>query len=182
MDFQNQNRGGLMKVLGVILILIVVVIVVWLIGGKGGISPDVFRPSNPLALPTVEGGTREVIRDSIDTPSELAANLPANIAIPMDVSPLGKGEQTLREFAVTGEAGRYVPDTIVANDGDVVTVSFTASDANYNMFFPDFGVYQTVSRGETKRFQFQVYPFGQYQFYCKDICAGNMEGTLVVNK
>ena len=65
---------------------------------------------------------------------------------------------------------------------DVITISLTAVDQKYNIFFPDFGVYREAAKGETTKFQFQAYPFGQYKFYCKDICQSDTAGTLIVNK
>ncbi len=162
------------------------------------LGEDVFRPENPDALSTVEGGTREVIQEEIATPevpagaaaetgSEPAAEAPIatpeGIAIPQNVTQVSgpSGEAGFRDFIVRAENGKYFPDKIVVNDGDVITIQLTAVDGDYNIFFPDFGSYLAAKQGETKKTQFQATPFGQYRFYC-EACGNGAEGTLIVNQ
>ena len=91
------------------------------------------------------------------------------------------GEAALRDFEIRAEGGKYFPDKVVVNDGDIITVKLTAVDGDYNIFFPDFGSYLAAKQGETKKTQFQATPFGQYRFHC-EACGNGAEGTLIVNE
>jgi plastocyanin len=141
---------------------------------------DTFRPEQKDALPTVEGGTRVVSDEVIKTPEVGASTTPKDVAVPTNV--LETGPSAFRQFEMKGERGKYVPSTLVVNEGDVIDINFTAVDAKYNVFFPDFGVYRTIEKGASIKIQFQGYPFGKYGFYCKDICGKEVTGTLIVNK
>jgi heme/copper-type cytochrome/quinol oxidase subunit 2 len=141
---------------------------------------DVFRPEQKDALPTVEGGTRVVAEETIKTPEVGASSTPKDIAVPTNV--LETGPSAFRQFEMKGEGGKYTPSTLVVNEGDVIDINFTAVDAKYNVFFPDFGVYRTIEKGASMKIHFQGYPFGKYGFYCKDICGKEVTGTLIVNK
>ncbi|MFA5871053.1 MAG: cupredoxin domain-containing protein [Candidatus Paceibacterota bacterium] len=141
---------------------------------------DAFRPEEKNALPTVEGGTRIVSDETIKTPEVGASTTPKDVAVPTNV--LETGPSAFRQFEMKGEGGKYVPSTLVVNEGDVIDINFTAVDAKYNVFFPDFGVYRTIEKGASMKIQFQGYPFGKYGFYCKDICGKDVVGTLIVNK
>lgn len=141
---------------------------------------DVFRPEQKDALPTVEGGTRMVASETIKTPEVGSLATPEDVAVPINV--LETGPSAFRQFEMKGEGGRYIPSTLIVNEGDVIDINFTAVDAKYNVFFPDFGVYRTIEKGTSMKIQFQGYPFGKYGFYCKDICGKEVTGTLIVNK
>ena len=141
---------------------------------------DVFRPEQENALPTVEGGTRIVVDQNIKTPEVGASSTPSDVAVPTNV--LETGQSAFRQFEMKGEGGKYIPSTLVVNEGDVIDINFTAVDAKYNVFFPDFGVYRTIEKGTSMKIQFQGYPFGKYGFYCKDICGKEVTGTLIVNQ
>lgn len=142
---------------------------------------DAFRPEQKDALPTVEGGTRIVTDTTIKTPGVGASSsVPKDVAVPTNV--LETGPSAFRQFEMKGEGGKYIPSTLVVNEGDVIDINFTAVDAKYNVFFPDFGVYRTIEKGASMKIQFQGYPFGKYGFYCKDICGKEVTGTLIVNK
>ena len=142
---------------------------------------DVFRPEQKDALPTVEGGTRVVTDQTIKTPEAGAASTtPKDVAVPTNV--LETGPSAFRQFEMKGEGGKYIPSTLVVNEGDVIDINFTAVDAKYNVFFPDFGVFRTIEKGSSMKIQFQGYPFGKYGFYCKDVCGKEVTGTLIVNK
>lgn len=141
------------------------------------------------ALPTVEGGTRSLIKTDIQTPeagmpdSTSTAGGTVSVAVPelvITIQSSGTGA-ALRQFSLVASSDRYAPSTIVVNELDVITIEFIAEDKAYNVFFPDFGIYHEAKKGETKRIQFQAYPYGQYSFFCKD-CAVPMTGTLIVNQ
>jgi heme/copper-type cytochrome/quinol oxidase subunit 2 len=137
-------------------------------------------PNIQNALPTVQGGTRQEIQQKIATPGTGATGTPPGVAIPTVVQQTGAIAS--RDFNITGAGGKFSPDTIVVNQGDVINLTLSASDGTYNIFFPDFGVTLTAQKGGTATAQFQPSNYGQYQFYCKDVCSGNPKGTLIVNQ
>ena len=55
-------------------------------------------------------------------------------------------------------------------------------DADYDIFFPDFGVYKELPEGKLATLQFQATPFGKYNFFCKNACEKEVRGTLIVNE
>ncbi len=185
-----MSKRNILILLTAALIVIVIVIIGAISDGQRPtqqvspeVSPDVFRPENPRALPTVEGGSREIIEEEIATPELGATSTPEGVAVPTNVSQLSgpAGEAAIRDFEIRAEGGKFSPNIIVVNDGDIITVHLTAVDADYNIFFPDFGSYLAVKKGETRKTQFQTTPFGQYQFFCKD-CGNEARGTLIVNE
>lgn len=194
------------KVFYIVAGVVIVLVAAWLLWGSSWISSvsrngqgnsafDIFRPNDSKALATVQGGTREVVQGSVqaplatsinigipatDTAPVATASLPADVAIPVRVIKNGAG--VTREFDISGENGTFVPSTMVVNEGDIVSIHFTAVDNDYNVFFPDFGVYQLIRKGTTKTFQFQAYPYGEYTFSCKDVCISPATGKLIVNQ
>lgn len=138
-------------------------------------------PANPDALTTVEGGTRKIIQTNIQTPEPNEAAPSADVAVPKGVSVIGEKKQiALRTFGMRGENGAFSPRTLVVNDLDVIEIEFTAVDADYDIFFPDFGVLKKIGAGSTAMLQFQAPDFGEYEFGCKELCKG--KGKLIVNK
>ena len=79
---------------------------------------DAFRPEEKNALPTVEGGTRIVSDETIKTPEVGASTTPKDVAVPTNV--LETGPSAFRQFEMKGEGGKYVPSTLVVNEGDVI--------------------------------------------------------------
>ena len=143
-------------------------------------SAGYVAPNVSNALPTVQGGTRQAVTEQIATPGLNATGTPANVAIPTTVQQTG--DIAARSFTITGTGGQYTPNTIVVNQGDVITLTLKAADGAYNIFFPDFGVTLTAPKGGTASAQFQPSTYGQYKFYCDSGCPGNPTGTLIVNQ
>lgn len=138
----------------------------------------------PAALPTVEGGTRTEFSQKIETPGTNASSVPEGVAVPKNtVSAGGASNSSFRQFDIKGENGKYAPGTIVVDEYDIVDIFFESVDADYDLYFPDFGIYKKVAKGEKKKIQFQPFPYGEYEFYCKDSCGNkDVSGKLVVNK
>ncbi len=138
------------------------------------VSTDGFRPNNPVALPTVQGGIRVVLSEPVTVPELGATPISEDIAVPTVVV------NSFRHFNLKGEGGWYTPSIIIVNEGNVIDISFTSVDDNYSLFFPDFGLYKQVNMGQTGQIQFQGYPYGEYTFYCSSVCQGQISGKLIV--
>ncbi len=139
----------------------------------GPVSDDPFRPNDPKALPTVEGGTREKLSAAV-SPSEAKAASPSQVQ--------KVGERSRMTYDIRGENGGFEPSTIMADEGDVIVINLAAVDGDYDIFFPDFGVYRGVKHGETGKLSFQAYPYGDYKFFCENNCIGRPSGRLIVNE
>ena len=113
-------------------------------------------------------------------PESQLFSTPEGVAIPVSVSKIGSG--SFINFIIRGENKKYFPFKLVVDEGDIITIHFTSVDSDYNIFFPDFGVYRTIPIGETSKIQFQVSGVGEYQFFCKDVCQTEIIGTLIVNQ
>lgn len=181
----------------IITVLVVVVVVIVILGTQLGGGPgepgateggeeavevlgeDVFRPENPEALETVQGGTRETIKEGVATPEAGETAGSEDVAVPVGVTPVGSA--AIRTFELTGEGARITPSTVIVNENDIITIRLSAVDADYDLSFPDFGVYKKVSQGDTAKIQFQGRPYGEYQFSC-NLCSGSFEGKLIVNQ
>jgi len=172
-------------------ILVILFIVIG--AGKRAKAPDGRgSPRTPSApetapkeekLPTVEGGTRAMISETITAP-EPGATSSGDVAVPISSIELKGASATaaLRTFEMKAEKNTFTPATIVVNELDVIEIKFTAVDKDYSVLLPDFGVYRKASAGETVKIQFQAYPFGEYTFLCSDVCAPAVQGKFIVNK
>lgn len=138
----------------------------------------------PAPLPTVEGGSRTEVSEEIETPEMNASSVPEGVAVPRNtVSAGGPLNSSFRQFDVKGEGGKYAPGTIVVNENDIIDIFFESVDADYDLYFPDFGIYKKIVKGQKAKIQFQPSPYGEYKFYCKDSCGSrNVSGKLIVNK
>ena len=148
---------------------------------KKPVSADAFRPDDPKALPTVQGGTREIISKKIVTPEKDAATstLPTDVAVPTSVTPIGS--IFLRRFEIVGNGGKLSPSTIVINENDIIDIILKAVDGDYGISVSDFGVSKKVTAGSEAKMQFQGNAFGQYVIGCEG-CSSGWKGTLIVNK
>lgn len=189
----NFNHKKYVKISVIAIVIVIVVVLGFVASQKGWLKPlsKIVQPGNGIegapatGLPTIEGGTRDEISKTVQTPEPGATPTNPEVAVPKSSLDLGGSEgvnASLRDFELKAENGKFFPSTIVVNEMDVITISLTAVDQKYNIFFPDFGVYREAAKGQTTKFQFQAYPFGQYKFYCKDICGSGATGALIVNK
>ncbi len=87
------------------------------------------------------------------------------------------GTAKARSFSINISAGRFTPNKIAVNQDDNVSIFFTAQDKNYDVVQPDYGLKQTVSKGESKPIMFQATTAGQFTFYCSS-CGGPAKGPV----
>jgi heme/copper-type cytochrome/quinol oxidase subunit 2 len=179
------------KIVGIAVIAAIIVIVVFVFfapleknvvptsnNQKESIESGGYISSSTNALPTVEGGTRTKVDVIISTPSAHSTSS-QGVAIPEEVIP--GGDVSVRKFTIRGEGNKFIPSTIVVNELDVITLTFEAIDATYNMYIPDFAVFINAEKGKSAKTQFQATQYGQYQFFCQE-CGNEMKGALIVNK
>lgn len=171
-----------------IVALVLVVAVVWYVKRQTG--PGAGAPAGeaqPTAAPSGEGvlPTRREAPENVVVP-EPGATPQGEVAVPSIstlAAPGGTADTKFRSFDVSASAGKYNPSTIIVRRGDIVHINFQAGDGTYDIMFPDFGLWQQASLGETKVVEFQAVTDGEFTFFCSKACPkGPMSGTLIVAK
>lgn len=140
--------------------------------------------SRPASLISNEEATEEITPtrrtapDGVDIPTPDTVGLPDNIAKPEMQQPAAVGvEASFRQYSVSVAANRFMPDTVIAKEGDTVHVEFTAMDNDYDLVQPDYGFSMKLPKGETKVLEFGAYMSGQFKFYCPK-CGGPSAGPV----
>jgi len=110
---------------------------------------------------------------------------PKDVAAPISVVQSAPGVQTkIRTFNIKAERNIFNPSTVIVNVGDTVHINFTPIDKTYDITLPDYGLKQTVAKGETKILEFQALNEGKYLYYC-DLCGGansSAKGYVIISK
>jgi plastocyanin len=102
----------------------------------------------------------------------LTAAQKEKIAVPNVVTAAAPGADTsFRSFEIRGEGGKFIPSEIIANQGDIVHISFSAVDKDYDIVFPSYSMSQRAKQGTKKNLEFQALSAGSFIYYC-DSCGG----------
>lgn len=108
------------------------------------------------------------------------AGFPAgdNVAIPEVVRPAAPGVSSkYREFQVSIEGGKFVPDTVAVYANDIAHITFSAVDRTYDVVQPDYGFSLQIPKGTSKLLEGQFSKTGKYLFYCAS-CGGPDAGPV----
>ncbi len=112
-------------------------------------------------------------------------NLVNEIAVPTAAVQAASGTDTkIRVFNVSADGGVFTPSKIIANQGDIIHIEFTAVDRDYDLVFAGYGMSATVSQAQTKSLEFQASLDGRFPYYCVS-CGGteiNAQGEITVVK
>lgn len=179
----NSNKENYLIIIVIVLILFVVIFYYFTLLNKKN-----FQSGLKLNLDAENRGdnkTKQELKIKIKTPELDDKNLPVDVAKPKDVIILNgpANSVAIRFFEIKGENGKYIPNKIIVNDNDIVTIKFYAIDSDYDIFFPDFGSYLEAKKGEEKQIQFQAVGVGEYNFVCKNCKeSAAMVGTFIVNQ
>jgi len=124
-----------------------------------------------------EPGTRALVPIDAQVPGPNSLT-PSNVAKPTTVVPASPGgSESLRRFSLEIQGDKFSPDTVIINKGDVVELSITALDKNYDFTQPDFGFKKSISRGQTQEIGFQASAVGKFTFFCS-ACGGPDKGPV----
>jgi plastocyanin len=115
------------------------------------------------------------------TGSCLAAALLAVAAL----SPAAAGAQgQAREFTINGDRFAFAPGRIEVQNGDLVKITFTASDMAHSFIIDNpYRIAKRAGAGQSVTFEFRADQTGTFPFYCnltQDDRCRNMRGELVV--
>jgi hypothetical protein len=98
------------------------------------------------------------------------------IALPEVVVPAFPGSSlNQRLFSIRAENDMFIPKEIIANEGDIISLKFTAVDKEYDLIFPSENMMIRAKQGETKSMQFGALQSGSFSFYCS-LCGGPEKG------
>jgi len=163
---------------GVLVVILIAVFATKQSGKKPGIISE-----RETAAGFVQTDTRKTVPEGMVIP-EVGENVSdKELAVPTVVTSAAPGvEAKLRAFAVKADKGRFDPSKIIVNKGDTVNIVIDAVDKAYDFTIPDFGVRQTLTKGERKVVEFQAASEGQFVYYC-DSCGGinsSAKGTITI--
>ena len=168
--------------IAVIIVLIAAIVTIIVINKPKKIST---QPATAESLPSVINFT-----SSANKPSATWQPLTTKIIVPDTNSPESGfatpnvvvaaapyASAKARSFSITISANQFSPAKIAVNQGDNVSISFTAKDQNYDVAIPDYGLHQIIPKGSSKPIMFQATATGQFTFYCPS-CGGPAKGPV----
>ncbi len=141
-----------------------------------------WRPFSPRGAPETEvpqkkSATWSIAPVTIAVP-EKGDSAPQNIAIPQVVGAAAPAvKASYRGFTVTGDGGKFAPDTVIVRKNDTVRITVAAVDQTYDVTQPDYGIHLSVPKGETKWTEFEATAVGKFTFYCA-ACGGPDAGPI----
>lgn len=173
----SKNKKKVLTIVGIALAVVVVVVILVLVGPGS-------KSGSRQAGDANKGLTMSDVPEGIKVP-EMGEEVAQGVAVPEAVAAASvNGNNKYRIFSVAADKDAFSPDTIIVNVGDVVHINFTAVDKAYDLTIPDYGMKQTVNKGETKALEFQTVAAGKFMFYC-DLCGGlnsEVKGYVIVTK
>ena len=168
-----MEKGKIISIVVGVLVLGLVILVPW-----AKRFPGLFQK------PTLENGgtesqpgtrTRAPLNAMVPDSNSL---VPSNVAKPTTVAPASPGgSESLRRFSLKIQDDKFSPDTVIVNKGDVIQLSITALDKNYDFTQPDFGFKKSISKGQTQEIGFQASATGKFTFFC-NACGGPDKGPI----
>ena len=182
---------------GILVVIILAVMVIYALNKKQNVLPaeqgniPAEQTGEEAENPYTTGATdqyREEVPGDVKVPGMNETLTDAEkevIAVPSIVTPAAPGASaSFRSFSISGDGGKFVPAEIIARLNDIVHVTFTAVDKDYDIVFPSYGMRQSAKKGETKILEFQAVSEGSYTYYC-DSCGGAnspAKGKIIVVK
>ncbi|MBI2623585.1 MAG: cupredoxin domain-containing protein [Candidatus Liptonbacteria bacterium] len=172
-----KHKNSLIIALVGVLVIVVLVVVAVVLRKRGAVPQEEKSPAPAVrATTTGEIVTRAAVPVNVTVPGEKAVNVPANVAVPVSTAPSSPiYNSTHRTFEFKVEGGKFAPDTLIVNKGDVLRVKITAVDRDYDFTQPDYGIALPLKKGAAVSSEFGVSAEGNFLFYCKS-CGGPESG------
>lgn len=169
----------------IILSAVIVVVVIVLLGvgimiGKKNNPADTTQDQNSETTSMAsnnESQTRGPAPKNVDVP-DMNSPVDGEVAKPTMVMPSAPGSSSdFRNFEIAISNGKFEPSKIIVSSGDVLSITIKALDANYDFTQPDYGIYQTIKKGDQKTISFQSTAAGTFKFFCA-MCGGLEKGPV----
>ncbi len=170
-------------IISIVVVIAVILLGLIVFGGKKSSSPSptaqVNKPPAQNQAPSAEYQSPTATKaPDVAVPNETSTNLPANVAKPEIVAPISSGSSSKnRVFEIQVKDGKFIPDTVIVQAGDVVKMNITAVGGNYDFTQPDYGVQYPLPKNKTQLVGFQVTNVGKFTFYCSS-CGGPKKGPI----
>ena len=169
-----MEKGKIISIIvGVLVLGLVIFLVSWTKKPPGSLQ----GPATGSGGTEVQPGTSAPAPIGVKVP-EPNSSAPLNVAKPNLVAPASPGSSSnLRLFNLEIKGDKFTPDTIIVNKGDIVSLTITAVDKNYDFTQPDFGFKKSISKGQTQEIGFQASAVGKFTFFCS-ACGGPDKGPV----
>lgn len=174
----SKNQKLILIVLAVFLILEVVLFMTGILEFNG----DMIRSDqDPDGQEEVSTTTEEGIPEMTTEIDEDATSTEADEVV--EVEGDSESDEQLGMYTVTVSSEGYSPDSLVIEEGTIVSVTFKAQDGTYDFHIPATGNYLQAEAGEEDESSFRINETGTYRFECRDFCpaSGKIQGTLQVS-
>ncbi len=143
--------------------------------GSNPAAPAAGEVTQLSAPAAPESKTRAAAPANMAVP-DLNAQAPSNVAVPTVVAPAAPGsDSAFRVFSIKLQNNAFIPDTIVVNTGDIIHLTISAIDKNYDFTQPDFGFKTVLPKGSSKLVLFSASAAGKFTFFCS-ACGGPSKG------
>jgi heme/copper-type cytochrome/quinol oxidase subunit 2 len=140
-------------------------------------APAATTATNTGAPATPQSQTEAPVPADVIVPSQ-GQVVASSVAVPEVVAPANAHTtDDYRSFSIQADDNQFTPSTIVVNQEDVVNISMTAVDKSYDFTQPDYGLRETIPKGQTKTIQFGATATGKFTFYCSS-CGGPSKGPI----
>ncbi len=178
MELSLRNKI-IVAVVGVVLIALIVVAVIATFGGtKNEAQPGTTGTSTATVSPSGTGSSTQLPLPANVIVPEAGSTSTNGVAVPQVEAPAATGSNSkYRSFNLTVQNGKFAPDTIAVNLGDVVSIQLTSMGGSYDFTQPDYGLSATVPVGGTRKIQFGALSSGKFVFYCAS-CGGPEKGPV----
>lgn len=159
------------------LVLAIFILVFLFSGGVKNTTPSDSDKNLPQNSSSTQSKTVLPVPVGIVVPDANAANT-GGIGAPTSVKPAGGTTGIdLRNFNISVNSDKVLPDTIAVYQNDIITLNFSAVDKDYSFVQPDSGLSWTVKMGSSKSFQSQWTNTGKFIYYCAS-CGGPSKGPI----
>lgn len=167
--------------------IISVIVLAFVLVGVGAffLGQRVAAPAGTVAAPVTSSTatTSAVTPTRAPAPTDVVVpaldqTTTADVAVPQVVAPASShSSASFRSFSIEADGDQFTPSTIIVNVNDVVNIVITAVDKNYDFTQPDYGLKQSILKGQTKTIQFGATAAGKFTFYCAS-CGGPSAGPI----
>jgi len=176
-----MNKTTWAYVTGGAIAVVLVIVVIWLATRTGRTSQPGGSAANavPGAVTVTPSGPQTKLPvPSGTTVPDATSKVSGDVAKPLAVTQAAPGvDSKVRSFTIQINNNQFTPAQVVAYVNDIVHITFTAVDKDYDVTQPDYGFRLVIPKGQTKLLEGQFTSAGKYVFYCAS-CGGPDQGPV----
>jgi len=91
----------------------------------------------------------------------------------------------IKEIELEAYQFGFSPETITVKEGDIVKLKVTSRDVPHGVYIKEYGINQTVEKGQQKEVDFIADKTGEFDILCSVYCGSGhhqMQGKLIVEE